>query len=56
MKVLFEMLVVTGIFGLCRFIDWRERRERRYPAFEQDGAGPGLPTALPSAPGSCSHP
>jgi hypothetical protein len=30
------MIVIKGIVWLCRFIDWRERREGRYLAFEQD--------------------
>ncbi len=29
-------ILVMGIILLCKFIDWREQREQRYPAFEQD--------------------
>ncbi len=36
MKSLFKSLVVMGIVWLCRFIDWRERREQRSLAFSQD--------------------
>jgi hypothetical protein len=36
MKDLFRVLLIKGIVWLCRFIDWRERREERYLAFEQD--------------------
>jgi hypothetical protein len=28
--------LVRGIIGLCKFIDWLERREQRSPAFDQD--------------------
>jgi hypothetical protein len=36
MKDLFIALLIMGIVWLCRFIDWRERREQRYLALSQD--------------------
>jgi len=36
MRDLFKVLVIKVIVWLCRFIDWQERREQRYLAFEQD--------------------
>jgi hypothetical protein len=36
MRDLFKALLITGIIWLCKFIDWRERREQQYLAFEQD--------------------
>jgi hypothetical protein len=36
MRDLIRMLVIKGIVWLCRFIDWRERREMRHLALEQD--------------------
>ena len=36
MRDLFKALVITGIICLCKFIDWREPREQRHLAFEQD--------------------
>ncbi len=29
-------ILVMGVILLCKFIDWRERCDQRYPAFEQD--------------------
>ncbi len=36
MRDLFKSLLVMGIFWLCRFIDWRERRDQRYLVLEHD--------------------
>ena len=36
MRDLIRMLLITGVILLCKFIDWREQGEQRYPAFEQD--------------------
>ncbi len=36
MRDLLNVLLITGVILLCQFIDWREQREQRYPAFEQD--------------------
>ena len=36
MRDLLMVLLIKGIILLCKFIDWRERWEQRYPAFEQD--------------------
>jgi len=36
MKAMKGMLLIKGIILLCKFIDWREQREQRYPALEQD--------------------
>jgi hypothetical protein len=36
MRDLLKMLLIKGIILLCKFIDWRERCEQRYPALEQD--------------------
>ena len=36
MRDLLKALLIKGIILLCKFIDWRERCEQRYPAFEQD--------------------
>ena len=36
MRDLLKVLLIKGIIFLCKFIDWRERWEQRYPAFEQD--------------------
>ena len=36
MKKFLRALMVKGIIWLCRFIDWRERREQRHLAFGQD--------------------
>ncbi len=36
MKNFMEAILVMGVIFLCKFIDWREQREQRYPAFEQD--------------------
>ena len=36
MRDLFKVLVIKVIVWLCRFIDWQERREERYLAFEKD--------------------
>ena len=36
MRDLFRVLVIRGIIWVCKFIDWREQREQRYPAFEPD--------------------
>ncbi len=36
MRDLLKLLLIKGIILLCKFIDWREQREQRYPAFEQD--------------------
>ena len=33
---LLKVLLIKGIILLCKFIDWREQWEQRYPAFEQD--------------------
>ena len=36
MKNFMEAILVMGVIFLCKFIDWREQREQRYPAFEPD--------------------
>lgn len=36
MKSLFKSLLIIGVYWLCKFIDWRERREQRYLAFSQE--------------------
>lgn len=36
MRDLIRVLVIRGIIWGFKFIDWRERREQRYPVFKQD--------------------
>ncbi len=36
MRKFIRAILVMGIYWLCKFVDWRERREQRYLAFEQD--------------------
>ena len=36
MRDLLKVLFIKGIIFLCKFIDWREQSEQRYPAFEPD--------------------
>lgn len=36
MRNLFKSILIMSIFWLCRFIDWRERREQRDLAFSPD--------------------
>jgi hypothetical protein len=36
MRDLLRVLLIQGVILLCLFIDWRERKEQRYPAFEPD--------------------
>jgi hypothetical protein len=37
MKSIMEAILVIGIIFLCKFINWQERREQRYLAFEKIG-------------------
>ncbi len=36
MRDVLTVLLIKGIILLCKFIDWREQCEQRYPLLEQD--------------------